>query len=87
MTHAVQRLYSELAGGADLTPMSLGLSHSLSRYKLKFSPEKVGLVVAFWVSCITNSEHAIRCLSMPASLACPTPAKAVLGALFMSSSS
>lgn len=28
--------------GADLTPMSLGLSHSLSRYKLKFSPDKVG---------------------------------------------
>jgi hypothetical protein len=27
--------------GADLTPMSLGLSHSLSRYKLKFSPDKV----------------------------------------------
>jgi hypothetical protein len=32
---------SDLAGGADLKPMSLGLSHSLSRYKLKFSPEKV----------------------------------------------
>ena len=28
--------------GQDLTPMSLGLSHSLSRYKLKFSPDKVG---------------------------------------------
>lgn len=27
--------------GQDLTPMSLGLSHSLSRYKLKFSPDKV----------------------------------------------
>jgi hypothetical protein len=27
----------------DLAPMSLGLSHSLSRYKLKFSPEKVRL--------------------------------------------
>ena len=25
----------------DLAPMSLGLSHSLSRYKLKFSPDKV----------------------------------------------
>ena len=28
-------------GAQDLTPMSLGLSHSLSRYKLKFSPDKV----------------------------------------------
>ncbi|RWW11415.1 hypothetical protein GW17_00024974 [Ensete ventricosum] len=27
----------------DLAPMSLGLSHSLSRYKLKFSPDKVKL--------------------------------------------
>jgi hypothetical protein len=33
-------LHSGLAG-QDLTPMSLGLSHSLSRYKLKFSPDKV----------------------------------------------
>jgi hypothetical protein len=31
-------------GAQDLGPMSLGLSHSLSRYKLKFSPEKVSLV-------------------------------------------
>lgn len=28
-------------GSQDLAPMSLGLSHSLSRYKLKFSPDKV----------------------------------------------
>ncbi|MFN9162587.1 MAG: ComF family protein, partial [Alphaproteobacteria bacterium] len=32
-------------GGADLRPMSLGLSHSLSRYKLKFSPEKVDTMI------------------------------------------
>lgn len=31
-------------GAQDLGPMSLGLSHSLSRYKLKFSPEKVSLL-------------------------------------------
>ena len=31
-------------GAQDLGPMSLGLSHSLSRYKLKFSPEKVSLM-------------------------------------------
>ncbi|KAI7756638.1 hypothetical protein M8C21_021389 [Ambrosia artemisiifolia] len=28
-------------GAQDLAPMSLGLSHSLSRYKLKFSPDKL----------------------------------------------
>jgi hypothetical protein len=27
--------------GSDIAPMSLGLSHSLSCYKLKFSPDKV----------------------------------------------
>uniref|UniRef100_A0A453AG04 Nop domain-containing protein n=1 Tax=Aegilops tauschii subsp. strangulata TaxID=200361 RepID=A0A453AG04_AEGTS len=35
---------SELISGLgtqDLDPRSLGLSHSLSRYKLKFSPKKV----------------------------------------------
>lgn len=43
---------SELVGGLgeqDLAPMSLGLSHSLSRYKLKFSPDKVGpLNLCLW---------------------------------------
>ena len=37
-------LISDL-GAADLRPMSLGLSHSLSRYKLKFSPEKVDTMI------------------------------------------
>jgi len=32
-----------------LTPMSLGLSHSLSRYKLKFSPDKVNMINICWV--------------------------------------
>lgn len=43
---------SEL-GGSDLTPMSLGLSHSLSRYKLKFSPDKVDtmIVQVRWNTC------------------------------------
>ncbi|KAL5730686.1 Ribosomal RNA processing protein 1 A [Ranunculus cassubicifolius] len=32
-------------GGQELAPMSLGLSHSLSRYKLKFSPDKVDTMI------------------------------------------
>lgn len=31
--------------GSDLRPMALGLSHSLSRYKLKFSPDKVDTMI------------------------------------------
>lgn len=41
----LEGLISGLAD-TDLTPMSLGLSHSLSRYKLKFSPDKVGAAAA-----------------------------------------
>lgn len=29
----------------DMSAMSLGLSHSLSRYKLKFSPDKVDTMI------------------------------------------
>lgn len=32
----------------DLAPMSLGLSHSLSRYKLKFSPDKVQIIFSIF---------------------------------------
>lgn len=38
--HQMTELISGL-GVQDLAPMSLGLSHSLSRYKLKFSADKV----------------------------------------------
>lgn len=43
-----------LIGGiseTDLNSMSLGLSHSLSRYKLKFSPDKVDTMI---VQAISN---------------------------------
>lgn len=46
---------SEL-GGTDLTPMSLGLSHSLSRYKLKFSPEKVDTMIVQ----VSSARHSKR---------------------------
>lgn len=40
----VTSLVSELSD-QDLKSMSLGLSHSLSRYKLKFSPDKVDTMI------------------------------------------
>jgi RNA processing factor Prp31 len=45
-------------GAQDLGPMSLGLSHSLSRYKLKFSPEKVSLL---FIPLFIFIDHAIQC--------------------------
>lgn len=44
LMRGVRSQLTELISGLavqDLAPMSLGLSHSLSRYKLKFSPDKV----------------------------------------------
>jgi len=44
LMRGVRNQLTELISGLavqDLAPMSLGLSHSLSRYKLKFSPDKV----------------------------------------------
>lgn len=44
LMRGVRSQLSELISGLaaqDLNPMSLGLSHSMSRYKLKFSPDKV----------------------------------------------
>ena len=37
-------LVSHLAS-SEVSPMALGLSHSLSRYKLKFSPDKVDTMI------------------------------------------
>ncbi|KAG5523936.1 hypothetical protein RHGRI_030812 [Rhododendron griersonianum] len=53
LMRGVRSQLTELIAGLasqDLAPMSLGLSHSLSQYKLKFSPDKVSsLVFLFWL--------------------------------------
>lgn len=46
LLRGVRSQFTELISGLgdqDLAPMSLGLSHSLARYKLKFSSDKVSL--------------------------------------------
>ncbi|KIM25220.1 hypothetical protein M408DRAFT_331324 [Serendipita vermifera MAFF 305830] len=48
----------------DLTTMSLGLSHSLSRYKLKFSPEKVDIMVIQAISLLDDLDKEINIYSM-----------------------
>ena len=48
LTRGIRNQLTNLVGGLsaqDLRPMSLGLSHSLSRYKLKFSPDKVDTMI------------------------------------------
>lgn len=48
LTRGIRNQLTALVAGLsaqDLRPMSLGLSHSLSRYKLKFSPDKVDTMI------------------------------------------
>lgn len=54
----VQNLIAEISP-SDMNAMSLGLSHSLSRYKLKFSPDKVDtmIVQAIGKICISYLKH------------------------------
>ena len=62
LMRGVRYQLNELIGGlkdADVAPMALGLSHSLSRYKLKFSPDKVDTMVVqaieLWTSWTRSS--------------------------------
>ncbi|EFJ52329.1 hypothetical protein VOLCADRAFT_102990 [Volvox carteri f. nagariensis] len=56
-------LISGLAG-ADLRPMSLGLSHSLSRYKLKFSPEKVDTMIVQAIGLLDDLDKELNTYAM-----------------------
>lgn len=59
----LQGLISQLSG-ADLTPMSLGLSHSLSRYKLKFSPDKVDTMIIQAIGLLDDLDKELNTYAM-----------------------
>ncbi|GAA5882756.1 hypothetical protein JCM1840_002594 [Sporobolomyces johnsonii] len=48
----------------DLSTMELGLSHSLSRYKLKFSPDKVDTMVVQAIALLDDLDKEINIYSM-----------------------
>ena len=48
----------------DLSTMSLGLSHSLSRYKLKFSPEKVDIMVVQAIALLDDLDKELNIYAM-----------------------
>ncbi|CAO1613060.1 unnamed protein product [Sympodiomycopsis kandeliae] len=48
----------------DLNTMSLGLSHSLSRYKLKFSPDKVDTMVVQAIALLDDLDKEINIYAM-----------------------
>eukprot|EP01102_Stenamoeba_stenopodia_P014643 TRINITY_DN4884_c0_g5_i2.p1 TRINITY_DN4884_c0_g5~~TRINITY_DN4884_c0_g5_i2.p1 ORF type:complete len:390 (+),score=111.74 TRINITY_DN4884_c0_g5_i2:170-1339(+) len=49
---------------SDLNTMSLGLSHSLSRYKLKFSPEKVDTMIVQAIGLLDDLDKELNTYSM-----------------------
>lgn len=51
-------------GAQDLAPMSLGLSHSLSRYKLKFSPDKVDTMIVQAISLLDDLDKELNTYAM-----------------------
>ncbi|KAH6763655.1 NOP56-like pre RNA processing ribonucleoprotein [Perilla frutescens var. frutescens] len=48
----------------DMAPMSLGLSHSLSRFKLKFSPEKVDTMIIQAISLLDDLDKELNTYAM-----------------------
>lgn len=59
----LQALISGL-GGTDLRPMNLGLSHSLSRYKLKFSPDKVDTMIVQAIGLLDDLDKELNTYAM-----------------------
>lgn len=59
---------STLLGGElderDVNMMELGLSHSLSRYKLKFSPDKVDTMIVQAISLLDDLDKEINIYAM-----------------------
>ncbi|PWN29829.1 Nop domain-containing protein [Jaminaea rosea] len=68
-THLAQLLSSTASDDSSLDPrdlntMSLGLSHSLSRYKLKFSPDKVDTMVVQAIGLLDDLDKEINIYAM-----------------------
>ncbi|CAI0442156.1 unnamed protein product [Linum tenue] len=51
-------------GSQDLAPMSLGLSHSMSRYKLKFSPDKVDTMIIHAIGVLDDLDKQLNQYAM-----------------------
>ncbi|KAL2643099.1 hypothetical protein R1flu_010686 [Riccia fluitans] len=50
--------------GYEMAPMSLGLSHSLSRYKLKFSPDKVDTMIVQAIGLLDDLDKELNTYAM-----------------------
>lgn len=57
-------LLQEVSQEKDLQNMSLGLSHSLSRYKLKFSPDKVDTMIVQAITLLDDLDKELNIYAM-----------------------
>eukprot|EP00887_Chlorella_sp_A99_P002605 scaffold6.g2605.t1 len=67
LTRGIRAQLTELVAGLsahDLRPMSLGLSHSLSRYKLKFSPDKVDTMIVQAIGLLDDLDKELNTYAM-----------------------
>jgi len=61
----MESLITELSP-SDISAMSLGLSHSLSRYKLKFSPDKVDTMIVQAIGLLDDLDKELNTYAMRA---------------------
>jgi nucleolar protein 58 len=67
LSRGIRNQLGGLIGGLstqDLHPMSLGLSHSLSRYKLKFSPDKVDTMIVQAIGLLDDLDKELNTYAM-----------------------
>ncbi|KAB1202784.1 putative nucleolar protein 5-2 [Morella rubra] len=67
LMRGVRQQMTELISGLgvqDLAPMSLGLSHSLSRYKLKFSADKVDTMIIQAIGLLDDLDKELNTYAM-----------------------
>ncbi|GMI08531.1 hypothetical protein TrVE_jg6704 [Triparma verrucosa] len=62
--HNMEDLMKDEVSSADLKSMALGLSHSLSRYKLKFSPDKVDTMIVQAIGLLDELDKEINTYAM-----------------------
>ncbi|KAL0091275.1 hypothetical protein F4703DRAFT_1838193 [Phycomyces blakesleeanus] len=63
----IRQQFESLVSGlspSDLSAMSLGLSHSLSRYKLKFSPDKVDTMIVQAIALLDDLDKELNTYAM-----------------------
>lgn len=63
---------------AAMTQMSLGLSHSLSRYKLKFSPDKIDTMVVQAIGLLDDLDKELNTYAMRVREWCAPPQQLII---------